>query len=107
MHYSGAIHLKMPTPNFNFRLPEQKAAALRDMAKLFGSPSTSEFLRVMVGAMCSGDAQQVAAFNGQLFQKIGEQMTLQLVSTGVRVMAEEPKTKGKRRRKGGKVRARP
>lgn len=105
-------HRAMPTPNFNFRLSADKAAALREMAKLYGSPNTSEFLREMVGAMCSGKVEQVKAFNGKLFQRIGEQLTLTLNATletpppVVPVVAVSAKKGPVKRRKGGKPRGR-
>lgn len=99
----------MPTPHFAFRLPAEKAAALREMAKLYGAASTSEFLREMVGAMCSGDVEQVKVFNGRLFQRIGEQLTLKLNAT-LDTVAPAPvvalKKRPVKRRKGGKTRAR-
>lgn len=98
----------MPTPHFNFRLARDKAAALHQMAKIYGAPSTSEFLREMVGAMCSGQPDQVRAFVGKLIAKAGEQLTLQLTAPmDAAVAALKPKKKGIRKRKGGKVRARP
>jgi hypothetical protein len=102
----------MPTPHFNFRLAEDKANSLREMAKLYGAPNTSEFLREMVGAMCSGDVEQVKAFNGRLFQRIGEQLTLKLNATFDKVppvASAVPLALKKgpvKRRKGGKKRGR-
>ncbi len=99
----------MPTPHFTFRLAPEKAAALRGMGKLYGSPSTSEFLRVMVGAMCSGDVEQIKAFNGQLFQRLGEQLTLKFNATLDEMTppaAVPAKIRPVKRRKGGKRRGR-
>jgi hypothetical protein len=66
------------TPHFAFRLPVDQAAALREMAKIYGAPNTSTFLREMVGASCSGDTEKIKAFNAKLFKGIGEQLTLKL-----------------------------
>lgn len=66
------------TPLFTFRLPADQAAALREMSKIYGSPSPSVFLREMVGASCSGDTEKIKAFNAKLFKGIGEQLTLKL-----------------------------
>jgi hypothetical protein len=102
----------MPTPSFTFRLPSEKAAALREMAKLYGAGSAGEFLREMVGSMCSGDVEQVKAFNGRLFQRIGEQLTLKLNATFDKlppVASAVPLALKKgpvKRRKGGKKRGR-
>ena len=99
-------------PVFTFRLPTEKAAALREMSKLYGALNTSDFLREMVGAMCSGDVEQVKAFNGKLFQRIGEQLTLKLnasfetvhpAATALPVALKKGPVK---RRKGGKKRGR-
>jgi hypothetical protein len=48
------------------------------MAKLYGSPSVSAFLREMVGAMCSGDDSRASAFNVRLMEKATGQMALAL-----------------------------
>ena len=66
------------TPLFSFRLPVEQAAALREMSKLYGSPSPSAFLRDMVGSSCSGDSEKIKAFNARLIKGIGEQLTLKL-----------------------------
>ena len=65
-------------PVFCFRLPVDQAAALREMAKIYGSRNPSIFLREMVGASCSGDPDKIKAFNAKLFKGIGEQLTLKL-----------------------------
>ncbi len=66
----------MPTPIMNFRLPQAERDALHEMARIYGAKTTSDFLRDMVGAMCSGDAERVKAFNVRLFSKVGEQLGL-------------------------------
>ena len=66
------------TPHFAFRLPVEQAAALREMAKIYGAPNTSAFLRDMVGSSCSGDAEKIKAFNARLFKAAGEQLILKL-----------------------------
>lgn len=82
----------MPTPNFVFRLPTVERAALIEMAKLYGAPNTSAFLREMVGAMCSGDTDRVKAFNLRLFSKVGEQLALKLNAT-MDGLTPEPRVK--------------
>lgn len=93
----------MATPVFNFRLPTDQAAALREVAKVYGSKNTSEFLREMVGAMCSGESEQIKAFVGQLVRKVGEQLTLQLTAP-LDAIAEpqKPAKKAQKRAKKGK-----
>ena len=100
----------MPTPHFTFRLAPEKAAALRQMAKVFESPTPSEFLREMVGAMCSNDRYQVTMFIEKLMTKIAGQLTLELTAPLKILEAPQPAKKRptarKRARKGGKVRDR-
>jgi len=68
----------MPTPLFNFRLPANERAALVEMSKLYGAAHPSQFLREMVGAMCSGDPVRVQEFNARLVRAAGEQLILKL-----------------------------
>ncbi len=88
----------MPTPIFNFRLSTDRANSLREMAKVYGSKNTSEFLREMVGAMCSGETEQIKGFVGRLIQRAGEQLTLQL--TAPLDAVSEPRKPAKTGRKG-------
>jgi hypothetical protein len=76
MHVCNARVAK--TPNLVFRLPLAERAQLDMMAKLYGSPSVSAFLREMVGAMCSGDDSRASAFNVRLMEKATGQMALAL-----------------------------
>lgn len=48
------------------------------MAKVYGSPTPSAFLREMVGAMVSGQESRVLAFNARLFERMTGQMALSL-----------------------------
>jgi len=66
------------TPILNFRLAEKERIALIEMAKVYGAKNTSEFLRELVGAMCSGDELRVRTFLGRLFERISGQVQLQL-----------------------------
>lgn len=93
----------MATPLFNFRLSVDQAAGLREMAKVYGAKNTSEFLREMVGAMCSGQPEQIKAFVGRLIQRAGEQLTLQLTAPMDAVIkAQKPVKKAKKKAKGKK-----
>jgi len=82
----------MPTPLFNFRLPEEEANTLREVAKLYGSPSASAFVREMVTTMCSGEPDQAKAFIGRLISRMGEQLSLSL-------QTPVPPRKGPKKRK--------
>jgi len=86
----------MPTPLIAFRLPAIERAALEEMAKLYGSPNMSAFLREMVGAMCSGDVKRVQTFNVQLFQRVGEQLALQLTAPAMEMSAGSKSLHAKR-----------
>ena len=88
----------MPTPLFNFRLPEGDASTLREVAKVYGSPNASAFVREMVISFCSGDPDQARAFVGRLFARMGEQMQLPLKSP--RKAPKRPKAR-KRPGRGG------
>jgi len=68
----------MPTPTFTFRLPREEQLALVEMSKVFGAPNPRAFLREMLGAMCSGNAERVRDFNAKLIRAAGEQLILKL-----------------------------
>jgi len=101
------------TPVFTFRLPVDQAAALREMAKIYGAPSPSAFLRDMVGSSCSGDSEKIKAFNARLFKGMGEQLTLKLNASIDEAMPPtppflapvKPPTKGKPAKAKAKAKA--
>lgn len=101
----------MPTPLFNFRLPVEDRKNLEEMSRLYGAKTASDFAREMVSVMCSGDPKRISEFNGRLFQRMGEQLTLDLIGKAQGLVVEEkpalkaPKRKG--RGKGGKRHAKP
>ncbi len=66
----------MPSPVFTFRMPAKDRAALDEMAKVYGAPSSGAFVAEMVGVMCSGDTERVKAFVGRLIARAGEQLAL-------------------------------
>jgi hypothetical protein len=80
----------MPTPIFAFRLAETEQAALVEMSKLYGAKNPSEFLREMVGAMCSGVPERVQEFNARLIRAAGEQLILKL-NAPLASSAEKPR----------------
>lgn len=67
----------MPTPMFNFRLPKADADALRMVAKVYGAPNPSAFLREMVGAVISGEPKKTGDFLSKLMVKMGEQLAFE------------------------------
>lgn len=71
----------MPTPIYAIRLSRETREALSEMARVYGSSSPAEFIRVMLTAICSGDAAKIAAFNRELFGRMGEQLTLDLLAS--------------------------
>lgn len=89
----------MPSPLFNFRLAPEAAASLREVAKFYNGGNASAFLRDMVTAMISGDPQKVAAFNKELFGKMGEQLTLDLLKQAPLPVPKVVSKKGGRRAK--------
>lgn len=95
----------MPTPNFVFRLAPEKAAALKELAKVYGSANTSDFLREMVGAVVSGDMKQLTAFNTRLFQKMGEQLVLDFAAKQAAQAQKPAQAARKRRKRGGRPKA--
>ncbi len=103
-HCSTALQA-MPTPNFVFRLPVPERAALLEMAKLYGSPNVSAFLREMVGAMCSGSPERVKDFNVRLFSKVGEQLALKLSAPAMEMAAAAPERTARKPRKKRRPRA--
>ena len=95
------------TPNLNFRLPSSERVQLEEMAKLYGSPSVSAFLREMVGSMCSGDEHRANAFNARLIERATGQMALALqvevkrrVSSAKKALKTHKAHKARKKRKG-------
>jgi protein required for attachment to host cells len=62
---------------FNFRLPKADADALRMVAKVYGAPNPSAFLREMVGAVISGEPKKTGDFLSKLMVKMGEQLAFE------------------------------
>jgi hypothetical protein len=93
----------MPSPIFSFRMPAKDRAALNEMAKLYGAPSSGAFVAEMVGVMCSGDVERVKAFVGRLIARAGEQLALRF-NTMLDEAKPEPKPVKalKVRKKGGR-----
>jgi predicted DNA-binding protein len=83
----------MPTPLFNLRLSPKVQDGLKALAKVYGAPNTTSFVREVLEVMVSNDIEQLKAFVGRLIQKQGEQLTLQL--NAVVDATPKPKAKGK------------
>lgn len=97
----------MPTPLFTIRLAADVQAALRDMAKVYGSPNASVFAREMLTAMTSGDVEQVKLFNQRLIARAGEQLVLTLnAALDERPTAKKPAKAARSRPKRGRRRPR-
>ena len=64
------------SPIFTFRLPAEDLESVRQIAKIYGSPSTGSFIAEVVGVICAGDAARLTAFHTRLIQRMGEQLTL-------------------------------
>ena len=95
----------MPSPKFTFRLPAADLASVRELSKVYGANSPGGFIAEMVGAMCSGDARRVSAFNTKLMTKMGEQLALDFIGKAEK-QAEQRAQKAKKPAKGKKRRAR-
>lgn len=103
----GVQHRPMPTPLFTIRLAADVQNALRDMAKVYGSPNASAFAREMLTAMTSGDVEQVKVFNQRLIARAGEQLVLTLnAALDERPTAKKPAKTARTRPKGGRRRPR-
>lgn len=100
----------MPTPLFNFRLPQTEAARLHEVATIyFGKKGkASEFVRTLLSAVLSGDTTRLANFLTTLQERMTGQMHLELrevVEREVRKRtgaAPPRKRRLKRKGKGGR-----
>lgn len=99
----------MPTPLFAFRLAKPEQRKLAEMARIYGSPNPSAFVREMVGAICSGDMGTVNGFLGRLGEKLTGQLTLEFQRKALaelqatREAAPRPAKPRKRRRPRGRT----
>jgi hypothetical protein len=89
----------MMKPVFTFRLDSSEAASLKEIGRIYGSPSTSAFLREMVGSIVSGEPSKVAEFQTKLFEKLGGQLVLEFTAA-----AQKQRLKARKRSKRGKPR---
>jgi hypothetical protein len=70
--------MEMPTPPFTVRLPDKEREMLRTMARIYGSPNCSVFLRELIAAMLSGDEKLAGAFYSRLVERVTGQIALDL-----------------------------
>lgn len=91
----------VPTPIFNFRLAKDRADKLREVSRVCGFATPSEFLRTMVGAVVSGKSAEVAAFFQLMTRRMGEQLVLDF-SARLAAEARKPAKKGRPGRKRGR-----
>jgi hypothetical protein len=89
------------SPIFSFRLPAKDLEDVREIAKVYGAPSTGAFIAQLVGAMCSGDAKRISEFNTRLMTKMGEQLALDFVEKATKDAKKRAK-EAKRPLKQGK-----
>jgi len=89
----------MTTPLYNFRLAPEKVQRLQEVARIVGASTTSEFLRDLIDAACSGEPSQMVAFQRRLVCAMGEQLSLPLASAPAPQTLTKPRRKPKRRRK--------
>jgi len=80
----------MPTPHFTFRLPPDQALRLRQVAKIYGAVSASQFCREMVGAICGGTPEGASPFLQRLGMALGQQRQLDLFEEQKRAAAVIP-----------------
>ena len=90
-----------------FRLDAEDKANLEEVSKLYGAKTPSEFAREMVAAICSANPERISEFTGKLFQKIGQQMTLDLMAKAQATIEtqkplQKPRKKPVRVKRGGK-----
>lgn len=85
----------MPTPVYRFRLSMDDRKNLEEVAKLYGAPNPSAFLREMVGAICSNDQKRMGEFFARLVTKMGEQLALDFAEKARETASGTKQTLGK------------
>lgn len=95
------------TPLFAFRLGKPERLKLVEMARIYGSPTPSAFVREMVSAICSGETGAANGFLGRLGEKLTGQMTLELQQQAMQDAAKGPARRVKRRKRRGGRRGTP
>lgn len=81
------------TPFLSVRLDMRTQKTLRELSRIYGSPSRAAFVREMITTMVSGDAERIHAFNYRLFKRVGEKAQLQLALAEERRARRAPPTR--------------
>jgi hypothetical protein len=66
-------------PRLGVRFSKEELVQLRELSVSYGSPTMSDFVRELVGAVISGDPSAVMAFVNRLVDRVGGQMALNVV----------------------------
>jgi hypothetical protein len=59
-------------------MSKDETRMLKRVARIYGAKSVSEFLRDLIGGMCSGDAERLVRFQSRMAERMQKQMVLQL-----------------------------
>lgn len=95
----------METPFFTFRLAKKERETLALLAKVYGSPSSSQFLRELIKALAGADEEASRKFYARLMNAAGLQMQLQLTEQAAGRLGVP--TVRVKRKKGGQRAKRP
>lgn len=90
----------METPLFPFRLKKETQHRVREVAKIYGSPNPSAFLREMIDSLLGGNQRKTMFFLQELGSKLSDQMSLELIQA--QKAAIKPRKSVKRVKGGAK-----
>jgi hypothetical protein len=68
----------MAIPPYTLRVSFELRAKVEAIAEIYGSRTAPEFIRELLGAVCSGDLNQAQAFQSRLAEKLTGQMQLEI-----------------------------
>ena len=88
----------MPTPLYNVRLDDGTKKRLEAVAKIYGAPNTSAFLREMLTSILSEDPNGPGAFLQRLGLALHRQAQLEL-NLAATAAPQKPAQKARSRRK--------
>jgi hypothetical protein len=91
----------MPTPHFTFRLPLEEQQKIQEVARVYGSPNASAFVREMVISIVNGGAG-THAFLLKLGEKLSGQLQLEMEAAVQRRAAKLARRRPKQRKPGRK-----
>lgn len=95
----------MAHPYFAFRLPREERETLRQVAKTYGAPNVSVFLRDMIGALAGKDEARSKAFYERLMKGAVHQLELDLENQAKANVAKKAAVRSPnrtKRKKGGR-----